>query len=193
MKKILILSSLFAFLFCNVAFAGDPARGGPISFDTRDIEDQGTIIQLVIPLSALAYSSIIGDWEGDVQWAESVGSTVVSTQVLKWVIPADRPIEADGTRGQSFPSGHTSFAFAGAGYWQRRYGWGIGAPMYVAASYVAYSRVRARDHNWSDVIGGAAIGIGFNYLFTDRYNDESTHISVSPTAGGAYLGFSTKF
>ena len=192
MKKILIATVLFSVIFCESSFATLRIRGGPLSWDTKAIESQGTVIQLLIPLSALAYSSYIGDWQGNKQWVEAVGSTVVTTQVLKWTVQADRPYEKHNTHGQSFPSGHTSFAFAGAAYWQRRYGWAIGAPMYLAASYVGYSRVRAKDHNWADVIGGAVVGIGFNYLFTTRYTND-TNISVQSTDGGAYLHFSTKF
>lgn len=55
-------------------------------------------------------------------------------------------------------------AFSGAAYWQRRYGWEIGVPMYALASFVGYSRVRVKMHNYADV-----------------------------AAGGAYLGFRTRF
>ncbi|HOY47684.1 MAG TPA: phosphatase PAP2 family protein, partial [Alphaproteobacteria bacterium] len=65
-------------------------------------------------------------------------------------------------------------------------------PMYAAASFVGYSRIRAKAHNWADVIGGAVVGTAFGYLFTSRYSD-NTSVSVEPTDGGAYLHFSTKF
>ncbi|HNY25361.1 MAG TPA: phosphatase PAP2 family protein [Alphaproteobacteria bacterium] len=183
-----LLFGLGAILLTQSAFA----RGRAPTIDEHQMESLGSILQFAIPLSGLAYSTYIKDWEGDWQFAKAYGSTFVTTEVLKYTVHADRPRQPDGIRGVSFPSGHTSSAFVGAAYWQRRYGWAIGAPMYAAASFVGYSRIRSKTHNWADVIGGAVIGTGFGYLFTSRYSD-STNVSVEPTDGGAYLHFSTKF
>ena len=163
-------------------------RGVRVTAQDAIYGDIGDWTQLAIPISAAIYSAMISDWEGLKQLGFTAGSTVVTTEVLKRTVEADRPYQLDGSEGVSFPSGHTSFAFAGATYWQRRYGWAIGIPMYAAASFVGYSRVRVKMHNWADVIGGAVVGIGFGYLFTDRYN-----VSVQPTDGGAMLRLNTKF
>lgn len=188
MKKALLYGFVAVFCATN-AFA----RGRAPTIDEAQMEAIGNVLQFAIPLSALAYSSYIKDWEGDWQLGKTVGSTFVTTEVLKYTVRADRPREPDGTAGTSFPSGHTSLSFAGAGYWQNRYGWAIGAPMYAAAAFVGYSRIRAKAHNWADVIGGAVIGTAFSYIFTDSYKDGTT-VSVSPTDdGGAYLHFSTQF
>ena len=80
-------------------------------------------------------------------------------------------------------------AGAGAAYWQMRYGWEIGIPMYAAAALVGYSRIDAKKHYWWDVAAGAGIGIGFNYLFTSRY----VRATAIPTPGGAYLNFGAQF
>ncbi|MDR0804010.1 MAG: phosphatase PAP2 family protein [Rickettsiales bacterium] len=151
----------------------------------------GDYMQIAIPLSGLVYSAIIGDWDGSLQLAESAGATMAATYILKYTIREERPYQQEDTPGATFPSGHTSFAFAGAGYWQMRYGWWVGAPMYAAAAFVGYSRVLARQHNWLDVSVGAAIGIGFNMLFTTRYIPDG--LSVAPTDGGAMLRFNTRF
>lgn len=140
-----------------------------------------------------SYSTYIGDYEGVKQLGYSVGSTWATTEVLKRTIKEERPNAPEGSTGLSFPSGHTSFAFSGAAYWQCRYGWEIGVPMYALASFVGYSRVRVKMHNYADVAAGVALGIAFNYLFTDRYNNGNTSVSISPTDGGAYLGFRTRF
>lgn len=163
-------------------------------FAVKDgITKTGDILQFAIPLSALAYSSGIGDWKGVQQLAYSIGSTLIVTYALKYTIKEERPYQEENVRGHTFPSGHTSFAFSGAGYWQMRYGWRIGAPMYVAAAFVGYSRNHARMHNRLDILTGAAIGIGANLLFTKKYNNENTHISVAPTNGGALFSFHIKF
>ena len=61
--------------------------------------------------------------------------------------------------GFSFPSGHTTSAFASATVLQRHFGWKIGLPAYGAATYVAASRVQGKRHYLSDVAFGAALGI----------------------------------
>ena len=52
---------------------------------------------------------------------------------------------------------------------RKRYGWEYGIPAYVAATFVAYSRVESDQHYTRDVIAGAVIGIVSSYLFTDSY------------------------
>ena len=157
------------------------------------ITKTGDILQLAIPLSALAYSSSIGDWKGVQQWAYSIGSTLAITYILKYTIREERPYQDENTKGVTFPSGHTSFAFSGAGYWQMRYGWRIGAPMYAAAAFVGYSRNHARMHNWLDIITGSAIGIGTNLLFTKKYHNKNIHLCVTPTNSGVSLSCNIKF
>jgi membrane-associated phospholipid phosphatase len=61
--------------------------------------------------------------------------------------------------GFSFPSGHTTAAFASATVLQRHFGWKVGAPAYAAAGYVAASRVQGQRHYLSDVMFGAALGV----------------------------------
>ena len=162
------------------AFAGasGKSRHRPLTHYEQDSETAGDITQLAIPLSGLIYSSIIEDWEGAKQLAFSYTSTAAATQALKYTIREERPNQPEGAKGTSFPSGHTSSAFAGAAYWQTRYGWEIGAPMYGAAAFVGYSRVRARKHNWSDVIAGAALGIGVNYVFVTEYAKDPIQLSL---------------
>ena len=65
----------------------------------------------------------------------------------------------DGSNNGSFPSGHTSGAFATATILQKRYGWKTGIPAYGLAAYVAASRLSENKHHLSDAIFGAAIGI----------------------------------
>jgi hypothetical protein len=54
-------------------------------------------------------------------------------------------------------------AFAGAEFIRKQYGWGWGAPSYLAASYVGWSRVETHNHWTRDVLAGAAIGILSNH------------------------------
>jgi len=157
------------------------------------IEITGDWLQLLIPLSGLVYSAAIGDYQGSWQVTKTYVYAAGTTDILKKLVGAPRPYQSRSARGDSFPSGHTTHAFSGATFWQRRYGWEIGAPMYVAAAFTGYSRIHANAHYWRDVAAGAAIGIGFGYLMTTSYIPPDTQISVLPMNGGAMLRFSTGF
>ena len=153
----------------------------------------GDIGQFVPVLSALAYSSFIQDWQGVEQLGFATGSTIATTYVLKYTVREERPYQPEGSKGNTFPSGHTAMSFAGAGYWQMRYGWYVGAPMYAIAAFTGYSRNHARMHTWTDIAFASGIGIGFNYLFTTKYIPENTRMSVLPTDGGAMFQLNTVF
>ncbi len=85
----------------------------------------------------------------------AVVANLVLTGVLKEGVSRTRPNEGDD---QSFPSGHTSNAFAIAAVADAHYGRKAGIPAYVVASLIGVSRVR-RDAHWlSDVVAGAALG-----------------------------------
>ncbi|GHV59285.1 PAP2 family phosphoesterase [Campylobacterota bacterium] len=189
---ILVVSFLAAdaFGWCN--YQGVTDRGHVITRADERVGCAGDYAQLAIPISALIYSAAIGDYEGDLQLTKAASAAMATTYILKYTIREDRPDSPPDSKGETFPSGHTSFAFSGAAYWQQRYGWYVGAPMYAAAAFVAYSRVRTKRHSWFDVSTGAAIGIGFNYLFTTKYGSDHS-VFVVPTDGGAYISFGMKF
>ncbi|HVC20441.1 MAG TPA: phosphatase PAP2 family protein [Vicinamibacterales bacterium] len=77
------------------------------------------------------------------------------TDALKIAVRRTRPNGAN----YSFPSGHTSVTFASATVLARAYGWKVGLPAFLAATYVGASRIESRHHYLSDVVFGAAIGI----------------------------------
>ena len=77
------------------------------------------------------------------------------TAVLKAAVGRERPNEQDD---KSFPSGHTSNAFALAAVAERHYGWKIGVPAYVLAGVMGASRLQQDKHWLSDVVAGAALG-----------------------------------
>lgn len=65
----------------------------------------------------------------------------------------------------SFPSGHTTCAFASATALSLTYKkWYVVAPAYVYAGLVGYSRMRLGVHYPSDVLGGMVIGVGSGLL-----------------------------
>lgn len=114
------------------------------------------------------------------------------TVALKYAIDRERPfitypdIKQKSKAGSpSFPSGHSSSAFATATSVSLAYPkWYIIAPSYAWAGTVAYSRMHLGIHYPSDVLAGALIGSGCAYL-TYRINKKllvkksSAHHSAS--------------
>jgi membrane-associated phospholipid phosphatase len=77
------------------------------------------------------------------------------TEVLKAAVGRERP---NGQDEKSFPSGHTSNAFALASVAQLHYGWKVGVPAYALAGLMGVSRIHEDKHWLSDVVAGAALG-----------------------------------
>ena len=108
----------------------------------------------------------------------SLGVDGVLTYGLKRAINRPRPHEtyADITayspeRSYSFPSGHTSLAFATATALTIKYPkWYVIAPSYLWACSVGYSRMNLGVHYPSDVLAGAVLGAGSAYV-TSLVND----------------------
>ncbi len=80
---------------------------------------------------------------------------VAYTELLKVTVQRERP---NGQDNKSFPSGHTSNAFALAAVAQRHYGWKLGVPAYAVAAVVGASRLEQDKHWLSDVVAGATLG-----------------------------------
>jgi len=94
------------------------------------------------------------------------------TTLIKYSVKRDRPfvtypdiIKKSKAGSPSFPSGHTSGAFASATSVSLAYPkWYIIAPSFAWAGSVAYSRMHLGVHYPSDVLAGAIIGSGSAYI-----------------------------
>jgi membrane-associated phospholipid phosphatase len=88
----------------------------------------------------------------------------------------------------SFPSGHTTTAFAAATVFSKQYPhWYVAVPAYGAAAAVGYSRLSSNKHWMSDVAAGAAIGYGVGHLLwrhADRASRKSSGMYVAPNGLG---------
>lgn len=81
------------------------------------------------------------------------------TTVLKYSIQQPRPY--DRRIRNSFPSGHSTSAFAFAAVVGAEHGWKWGVPAYLMAAFVGFSRMNDNKHLLQDVLAGATIGIGY--------------------------------
>ena len=129
--------------------------------------DKSEVIAGSLVISGGIYSAYLHDYEGMTQLAYTFGLSIFLTEFLKRSLDKERP--DGGDEGKSFPSGHTSTAFAGASYWDHRYGYRFGIPAYITASIVGLSRVNKHAHRVSEVVAGALIGYGSGWLFTTFY------------------------
>jgi membrane-associated phospholipid phosphatase len=78
------------------------------------------------------------------------------TLIIKTAVHRERPDKSDH---YSFPSGHASNAFACAQVWVEQYGWKAAIPGYLAATFVAGSRLALNKHYLSDIVAGATLGV----------------------------------
>ena len=118
-----------------------------------------------LSLAALGLPIAQGDTQGAFQAAGSLGAAALITTGLKYTFPELRP---DGSDRKSFPSGHTSTAFAAAASLYNRQGAGIGVLAMLAAGFVGLARVQADKHHWYDVVIGAGIGSASGFLITRK-------------------------
>lgn len=151
----------------------------------KAVRTSGDVGAILLPVAGLTAILINKDWQGLKQGVFAGATTLGVTYTLKYIVKKDRPDHSDR---HSFPSMHTSVSFTAASFIQRRYGWKWGIPAYVVSSYVGWSRVYGKKHDWWDVAAGAAIGIGSSYIFTRPFAKKH-NLTLSPVAGDGHCGF----
>jgi len=139
------------------------------------------ILALALPALAATQTFRQQDWDGAAQLTWTLGSTLVTTEILKSQIREVRP---DGSGNDSFPSGHAAVAFASARFIQKRYGDQINPiALYGAASLTALARVEANKHYWKDTVTGAALGYAMAEYFTEASQGKGLSIWPLPAGG----------
>jgi membrane-associated phospholipid phosphatase len=134
------------------------------------------VVAGTISLGSLAYALIENDRAMRYKSYEllgAIGINIIATEGLKRIFDRIRPYDKypndvfvlKTSKGYSFPSGHTSLAFATAttlSYTCKK--WYIILPAYLWAGCVGYSRMYLGRHYPSDVLGGAVVGTGSSVL-----------------------------
>ncbi|MBS1570007.1 MAG: phosphatase PAP2 family protein [Bacteroidetes bacterium] len=141
----------------------------------RGITNSAAPVAYAVPVLLLGYGLMKKD-SLTKQNALYIGTTVLSSEIistiLKYSVARPRPfvtypfLEKVTSGGSpSFPSGHTSDAFALATSVSIAYPkWYVIIPSYAWAGAVGYSRMDLGVHYPSDVLAGAIIGAGSAYL-----------------------------
>ncbi|MGC4028251.1 MAG: phosphatase PAP2 family protein [Steroidobacteraceae bacterium] len=130
---------------------------------------------------------------------EAVVLSSATVQILKPAFGRLRPYETTshgrfGQSGSSFPSGHTTAAFAAAQVLadelpREQWGWRMLA--YGLAGATAYMRMDSNAHWLSDTVAGAALGIATGRFVSNRSDHADSRLSfgVTPLHHGAMLTF----
>lgn len=179
------MNRLLLLFFASFFVISLPAQKIEIGGSRKTIRATGDVVAAAIPAACLISTVVLQDWDGLKQGALAGVSSVGLTLILKEVIDKERP---DKSNQKSFPSMHSAVSFTGAAFIQKRYGWKWGIPAYAAASFVGWSRVYGKKHDWWDVAAGATMGVVSAYIFTKPFA-EKYNLSISPAASPEHFGF----
>ena len=141
----------------------------------RGISNSTQLMTVAVPAAVLAVGLIDNDkatLKKGLYLAESAAAATFISFGMKYSFQRQRPVKEtpdlvamSNPRDPSFPSGHTSVAFATATSLYLAYPkWYVAVPAYAWAASVGYSRMRLGRHYPTDVAAGAVIGIGSAYL-----------------------------
>ncbi|CCY92938.1 phosphatase PAP2 family protein [Phocaeicola sp. HCN-6420] len=178
MKRLLF--TLLTFVLSIALFAQEIEITGA----RKAVRTTGDVGAVLLPVAGLTAVLLQKDWQGLKQGVFSGVTTLGVTYALKYIVKKERPDHSDN---HSFPSMHTSTSFAAAAFIQRRYGWQWGLPSYILSTYVGWTRVYGKKHDWWDVAAGAVIGAGSSYIFTRPFAKEH-NLTISPVAGDGHYG-----
>ncbi|HEY1033331.1 MAG TPA: phosphatase PAP2 family protein [Flavipsychrobacter sp.] len=132
-------------------------------------------VSFAIPAGMLLYGYISDkqQWRHNGwQTVAALGTATIIGYGMKYGIDRKRPYESypdivpyHYDTDPSFPSGHTSLAFATATSVSLQYPkWYVVAPAYLWAGAIGYSRMHLGMHYPSDVLAGAVLGAGSSFL-----------------------------
>ncbi len=148
------------------------------SYITGGDTQSGDFLSIGLGLSPLLYGGVSWATGDDGRFLEASVEALLlvsaTTDLLKLAMNRPRP---EGNSNSSFPSGHTSFAFAGATLLARQIEEQTGSKggywFLLPATYVAIDRVEGTRHWASDVLFGAFLGTALsNWVWNAHFGDE---------------------
>jgi len=133
----------------------------------------------------IAHHRAMSHFGADLVSAQAINAVI--TQGMKFAVRRERPGNPGGS--YSFPSGHTSSAFATAAVTWRHFGWKAGVPAAAVGAWVGAGRVQLGRHFLSDVVFGAAVGTAAGRTVTIGHGAKKVTMAPTPVPGGAALTF----
>ena len=169
--------------------------------DPHSLRDAAPAAAIVV--GTWAFAALKDDsagYEEGRQMLEAAGLTAVSTTLFKFAAGRTRPNETlrvdDWSQsGDSFPSMHSSLAFAIgtvlAESGNDKYRWVRRVLGYGIAGGTAYARLHDNVHWFSDTVAGAALGIATAHFAMNRgeARAQESAFAISPTEGGVMLTY----
>lgn len=167
----------------------------------RVVEEVGNV-RAVRPVSALIF---VGALMADAPRAQDAAFTSLEavllanlvTGGLKAAVGRARPWQGEGdatfrpfSGNTSFPSGHATTAFAFVTPWLLYYPNALTPGLLVLSTGTAFTRMLTRNHWFTDVVAGSAIGFTTAYWLTRRHQDHARRVLLAPALVGDRVGLS---
>lgn len=158
-----------------------PRRRAKWLGDAVDLEGQPHVLAplglALYGAGRLAHSQRFRDATYDIGQA-----MLVDTLYFAALKKATRRRRPDSSNLQSFPSGHTSDAFAWATVAAHYYSWKLSVPAYCVAGLIGVGRLENSAHHLSDVVAGATLGIivGRSAVRKDAEPARAARVSLAP-------------
>jgi len=178
-------TGIFGLIVPMLMMTAAPARASDKSWD-----DASTVGAYGLTAAAIGIPLVRGDTQGALQAVGSIGAAQAVTYGLKEAFPEWRPDRSDR---KSFPSGHTSMAFAAASTIFNREGKSFGIPAMAVATFVGVARVEADKHHWYDVAVGASIGMASGFLITRNRPDKVAVVTPWGDTKGGGISLAMRF
>ena len=126
---------------------------------------------------------------------EAVVFANLITNGLKSAFGRARPWQEQGaltfkpfSGNTSFPSGHSTTAFAVITPWLLYYPNAFTPGLLILGAGTALTRLLTNNHWFTDVVAGASVGFFTAYFLVQRHQKKSRRVLVAPTAGFRQVG-----
>lgn len=152
----------------------------------------GDVLGSGYPGAAIAISMLIWDKPNGQTLSRSLLFTAATHRTIATLVNRERPNNGP----YSFPSGHTSTAFALAGSLAYAYGPWIGVPSVALATFVGASRIADNAHWLSDTVAAAGLGLFWaRASYRASLSEKTSSIAFTPFAipGGLIISLNSEF
>ncbi|MFW7381327.1 MAG: phosphatase PAP2 family protein [Oligoflexus sp.] len=167
----------------------DKYRGDQVF--SRDVSTFGAYWGSGVPGILLASTQLYFDTENGIAHAESLALTSASHLSLVLLTRRSRP--GNPKEWNSFPSGHSSSAWATATSLSYAYGWKIGIPAYTAAIATMAGRINDDRHWLSDTVAAAFLGFFWGRATHFHHQTSSTDITFHPVVVEDKVGLGLQY